>query len=190
MPFYVYSPDRPGISAEMEAMVEAHWAYMDQFAGRLILRGPTLSADGEEHTGSVHLVDLPDQASADRFATEEPFWRAGCYERVTAARAVVLLHREPVDDPLASGTPSALVTGHWPARPGGEFRSAPADSFGQPIRFVAALVDDDESRTTGVVMVVSAVADEAVRIAQPFANRFAGEPVALTVHRWQRGGRS
>src|SRR6516164_6755109 len=115
MLFYVHGQDRPGAQAEMEALAEAHWSYMDRFAGRLILRGPTLSGDGIEHTGSVHVVDLDNRASAERFATEEPYWQAGLYRDITIARAVVLHHREP-----AKGLPaaSALVTGRWPARPG------------------------------------------------------------------------
>jgi uncharacterized protein YciI len=71
MPFYVHGHDKPGVGAEMLDLTEAHWSYMDRFADRLILRGPTLSDDGAEHTGSVHVVDLADRAGAERFATEE-----------------------------------------------------------------------------------------------------------------------
>ena len=46
MLFYVDGRDRPGGEAEMDDLAEAHWSYMDRFADRLILRGPTLS-DGE-----------------------------------------------------------------------------------------------------------------------------------------------
>src|SRR2546429_9014124 len=101
MPFYVYGQDRPGAQAEMEALAEAHWSYMDRFADRLILRGPTLSEDGAEHTGSVHVVDLADRASAERFATEEPYRVAGLYRKVTTVRTVVLLRREISEEPNA-----------------------------------------------------------------------------------------
>jgi hypothetical protein len=92
---------------------------MDRFANRLILRGPTLSDDGTEHTGSVHVVNLADRASAEQFATEEPYWLAGLYRQVTTVRTVVLLHREPTDGSLTSGVPNALIliTGQWPAEP-------------------------------------------------------------------------
>src|SRR5215471_9632886 len=111
MLFYVHGQDRPGAQAEMEALAEAHWAYMDRFAGRLILRGPTLSDDGTEHTGSVHVVDLADRAGAERFAAEEPFWLAGLYQQVTATRAVVLHRHEPAESLPAPGVPDALITG-------------------------------------------------------------------------------
>jgi uncharacterized protein len=184
MPFYVHGQDRPGAQDEMEALAEAHWSYMDRFAGRLILRGPTLSGDGAEHTGSVHVVDLADRASAERFATEEPYWQAGLYRDITVARAAVLHHCEP-----AEGLPeaSALVTGQWPARPG-DLPLSGVDPDSR-LSFVALLVDDDQSRTTGIVSVVGALPGEAASILQPLADQFTGEPVALTAQRWTRGGR-
>ena len=168
----------------MEALAEAHWSYMDHFADQLILRGPPLSDDGAEHTGSVHVVDLDGRAGAERFATEEPYWQAGLYRDITVAPAVVLHHCE-----LAEGLPtaSALVTGQWPAR-----RSGLSLSGADPDRrlsFVALLVDDDQSRTTGIVSVATALAGEAAGIVQPLADQLGGEPVALTAQRWTRGGR-
>jgi uncharacterized protein YciI len=188
MPFYVYGQDRPGAQPEMEALAEAHWSYMDRFADRLILRGPTLSDDGNEHTGSVHVVDLPDRAGAERFATEEPYWQAGLYQDVTVARAVVLHQYEPADGPPADAVPGALVTGQWPARPG----DLPLSGVDPDARlaFVALLVDDDDqSRTTGIVSVAAILPGAAAGIVQPLADRLGGGRVALTAQRWTRGGR-
>ncbi len=185
MPFYVYGRDRPGAQAEMEALAEAHWSYMDRFADRLILRGPTLSGDGTEHTGSVHVVDLADRAAAERFATEEPYWQAGLYRDLTIAPAVVLHHRELAGGLPAAGVPDALVTGQWSPQPRHDRGPGPDNR----LRFVALLVDDGQARTTGIVAVVGALPGEAAGIVQPFADRFAGEPVALTAQRWARGGR-
>jgi uncharacterized protein len=192
MPFYVHAQDRPGVGTELDDLAEAHWSYMDRFANRLILRGPTLSDDGAEHTGSVHVVDLTDRASAERFATEEPYWLAGLYREVTTARTVVLLHREPTQGSLTARPPHALVTGQWPPKPRSA-RNTERDLLVDPdsrLRFVAVLVDDDQSRTTGVVAVVRALPRDTRRIIQPFADQLAGEPVDLTAQRWQRGGRS
>jgi uncharacterized protein len=192
VPFYVHAQDRPGALPEMEALAEAHWSYMDRYAGRLILRGPTLSDDGTEHTGSIHVIDLDDRASAERFATEEPYWLDGLYRQVTISRTVVLLRREPVDGALASGAPCALVTGRWAHQPrnlGAADLQAPEVSP-EDVRFMAVLVDDNQTCTTGVASIVSAAPDEALRIAQPLADQLIGGPVALTAQRWQRGGRS
>jgi len=175
----------------MEDLVEAHWSYMDRFADRLILRGPTLSDDGAQHTGSVHVVDLADRASAERFAMEEPYWLAGLYRRITTVRAVVLLRPEPTEDSRTA--PHALITGQRPPKPRdaggteGELLGVDLDSR---LRFVAVLVDDDQSHRTGIVSVVRALPGEAVRIIEPFAAQLIGESVTLTAQRWQRGGRS
>lgn len=193
MLFYVYAEDRPGAGPELLDLAEAHWSYMDRFADRLVLRGPTLSDDGSEHTGSVHVVDLADRASAERFAAEEPYRLAGLYQEVTIAAAVVLLHRGPAEGPLTSEAPHTLVTGSWPPEP----RSA--SGTGRPplgvdsesrVRFVAVLVDDNDSCTTGIVSVVGALPAEALTITQAFAGQFTSEPLDLTAQRWRRGGRS
>ena len=193
MPFYVHGQDRPGALPEMEALAEAHWSYMDRFADRLILRGPTLSDDGTGHTGSVHVVDLADRASAERFATEEPYWQAGLYRHVTVGRTVVLLHREPAGGLPASVAPDALITGRWSPQPRGAGETGlqlPAADPDSRVSFVAVLVDDDQACTTGVVAVVNALPGEAAGIVQPLADQLTGEPVVLTAQRWTRGGRS
>jgi uncharacterized protein len=54
---------------------------MDVHADALVARGPTLSADGTSHTGSVHVVEAATIDDARRFAFEEPYWLAGVYAR-------------------------------------------------------------------------------------------------------------
>ncbi|MEW1699124.1 YciI family protein [Streptomyces sp. NPDC091278] len=187
MVFFIHAQDRPGVAEQLFRFAEEHWSYMDRFDGRLILRGPTLSDDGEEHTGSVHLVDLPDRAAAERFATEEPYWRAGLYREFTAAPATVLLHREP-----APGVPYTLVTARWPPRVRTPGDAGPGLLGAEPddrLRFVAVLTDDDQDRTTGVVAVVRSLPDEARGLVQASADLLAGGPTPLTARRWQRGGR-
>jgi uncharacterized protein len=177
----------------MVALAEAHWSYMDRYADRLILRGPTLSDDGTQHTGSVHVIDLDDRASAERFATEEPYWLDGLYRHVTISRTVVLLRREPVEDTPASEVPSTLITGRWAHQPrnlGGTDLRLPEVSPEGRVRFMAVLVDDSQTCSTGIASIVSAVPGEALRILQPLADQLIGGPVALTAQRWQRGGRS
>jgi uncharacterized protein len=193
VPFYVHAQDRPGTLPEMEALAEAHWSYLDRYADQLILRGPTLSGEGTEHTGSVHVIDLDDRASAERFATEEPYWLDGLYRHVTISRTVVLLRREPVDDTAALRAPSALITGRWAHQPrdaGGTGLKLPEVSPEGRVRFMAVLVDDSQSCTTGIAAIVSAVPGEALRIVQPLADQLAGGRVTLTAQRWQGGGRS
>jgi hypothetical protein len=58
------------------------------------------------------------------------------------------------------------------------------------VSFVALLVDDDRSCTTGVAAIVCAIPAEALRIIQAVAGQLTGEPVTFTAQRWRRGGRA
>ncbi|HEX3751185.1 MAG TPA: YciI family protein [Streptosporangiaceae bacterium] len=177
MPYYVYGQDRPDAGPAMEKLTEAHWSYMDRFADRLILRGPTRSDDGAEHTGSVHVVDLPAQASAERFAAEEPFQQAGLFQRIIVAPALIVRHREP-------GRDLALVTGEWPPHD-----SPLGAELDDQVSF-AAVLGADPSRSTGLVAVLSAPQlDQAATVIQALADQLAGQPVNLTAQRWKPGGR-
>ncbi|KUL23949.1 YciI family protein [Actinoplanes awajinensis] len=86
MEFLCYHRDRPGSLALRYELGEAHWAYMDGFEAELIARGPTLAADGETPTGSLHIVELPDPAAARAFAFDEPTYQAGVYRDVLLRR--------------------------------------------------------------------------------------------------------
>jgi uncharacterized protein YciI len=81
--FFVYGIDEDGVDARLDELGEAHWAYMDRFAEQLVARGPTLSPDGTAHTGSIHILGASDLDAARRFASDEPFARAGLYSAVT-----------------------------------------------------------------------------------------------------------
>ncbi|MBD0711154.1 MULTISPECIES: YciI family protein [unclassified Streptomyces] len=184
MVFYVHAIDRPGVIDRLIELGEEHWSYMDRFDSRLILRGPTLSDDGEDHTGSVHVVDLADRAAAERFATEEPYWSAGLYGDLTVAPAEVLLRREP-----DASAPHTLVTTRWPARPRHAGQWFPGAEPDGRLGFVAVLVDDEQDGTTGLVAAVRALPDEARNLIRPLADLLSGGPTPLTAQRWQRGGR-
>lgn len=84
MEYFVYGRDRPGGFDVKVSLNEEHWAFMDKYV--LIARGPTLTEDGEETTGSLHIVDLPDVEAVRAFAYNEPYYRAGAFESVLLAR--------------------------------------------------------------------------------------------------------
>ncbi|WP_030984042.1 YciI family protein [Streptomyces sp. NRRL WC-3744] len=86
MEFFCYHRDRPGSLPLRRELREEHWSYMDRYAKEVIARGPTLAADGDTPTGSVHIVDLPDPAAARAFAFDEPNHQAGVYRDVLLRR--------------------------------------------------------------------------------------------------------
>ncbi len=114
MQFFVLGIDGPGFGVD-DDLNEAHQAYMDRSADVLVARGPTRSADGGHHTGSVHVVELPDAAEAARFAEEEPFARSGCYSTIEVTQIVACLDDTMWDRPPAQpGGASALVRATFP----------------------------------------------------------------------------
>jgi uncharacterized protein YciI len=178
VPYYVYGEDKPGVLDGLIENGEAHWSYMDRFADRLILRGPSLTPDGEEHTGSLHIVDVDSRAEAEEFAYQEPYWLAGFYQPLTVARAVVLVDRK-------TDVPKTLVTGEWDPAAVADLREPDGR-----LSFVARLVDDEGWRSIGIIAAVSALPAEALTIVQRVADKWSGGSVLLTARRWQRGGRS
>jgi hypothetical protein len=66
---------------------------MDAYADAMIARGPTLNEDGTAATGSMLIVDLPNEEAARAFAFDEPNYRAGVYADVMIRRWQNMLAR-------------------------------------------------------------------------------------------------
>ena len=82
---------------------------MDRFAAGMTARGPTLAADGETWTGSLHIVDLPDDAAARAFVEHEPYNRAGLFEDHFIRRFDNLAGRDMWQFPRGPEEPRFLV---------------------------------------------------------------------------------
>jgi uncharacterized protein YciI len=173
MDFLFFCRDKPGVGALLEQNAEAHWSFMDGYADRLLIRGPTLSDDGEAHTGSLHIVRLDDVAETETFAYQEPFYRAGAYGAVTILRWQDRLGRsirdfQPVgDDPLffaiGPGTPDLS-----------KLRDRCA-AYG----WTRAL---NEAKWSGFAAILQATSPDAVHGMLPYTP-------AAEVRRWRVGGR-
>ena len=80
MDFFVYSRDAAGTTLRGDReLLEEHWSYMGGFAESMIARGPTLAADRETATGSLHVLGLPSVDAAREFVAGDPNNRAGVY---------------------------------------------------------------------------------------------------------------
>ena len=66
---------------------------MDRFAESMIARGPTLGADRDTATGSLHVLTLPSVNAAREFVALEPNNRAGVYSEHLVLRFEDLLGR-------------------------------------------------------------------------------------------------
>jgi uncharacterized protein YciI len=172
---------------------EAHQAYMDQWADRLVARGPTLSDDGEHHSGSIHVLRVEDRPTAEQFAFAEPYARAGWYASVTVSSMVALVGGTMWDrsrpDPEA---PAAFVSVTWSPRPvekawSARVREAFIGSDGPPWLFGGLLTTDAGRRSVGLAGAVELAPTDAARRLEPVLDR--GDAVRVEVRRWSRGGR-
>src|SRR4051812_24942531 len=158
---------------------------MDRFAGGMIARGPTLSADRQTATGSVHIVDLPDAAAARMFAFEEPNYLAGVYADVTVRRFANLLGRTMWEFPgRGLEADRFLVLGHTRAAAARPERLL--DS-GQTERLIAfgPLFSEDRDEWVGTAVIGEFADATAAREVLAAAGLYDD----VEVHNWTFGGR-
>jgi uncharacterized protein len=176
--FFVYSRAVSGAGdAEDASLNEEHWSYMDRFADRMIARGPTLAANRETWTGSLHIVDLPSPAAVHAFVEHEPYNRAGLFEEHLIRRFHNLLGRTMWESPEGEtpDDPRFLVIAHAPSN-----LTAPAperlDVYGE-------LLTLDEGRPVGVALALQAPTRQAV------ATLLRCDQADVQIHDWEFGGR-
>jgi uncharacterized protein YciI len=79
--FILYCLDKPGSLDVRMANREAHLVYARGQTDIVKLGGPISNGAGEM-AGSMLLLDLPDLAAAEAFAANDPYTKAGLFERV------------------------------------------------------------------------------------------------------------
>jgi uncharacterized protein YciI len=197
MQYFVHGRDAPGARRVREQHTEAHWAYMDRYASTLIARGPTLTEDGEDVTGSVHLVELPGREAAQTFASNDPYHQAGVFADVLLRRWRSALGRTMWDFTGGGDDPRFLVLGHGRAPmtyvgagPDADQRAYLAGHLPRQLIADGPLLSDDGSEWLGTVTLVELpdrAAAEAMLIRSPHGRAELYEKVE--VHRWRFGGR-
>lgn len=181
MEFFCYHRDRTGSLPLREELIEAHWSYMDGYAAEMIARGPTLTADREVPTGSVHVLDLPDPAAARTFAFDEPGHQAGVYRDVLLRRWRNTLGRTMWDFPGGrTGGDRFLVLGLG----AGEAVDLEVPPGRDELIAYGPLLSDDGDTWLGTAALVRAP-DPATARALLTVDRYA----EIEVSPWQFGGR-
>jgi uncharacterized protein YciI len=188
--FFVYSRDAEGAGAlrDDDELLEAHWSYMDRFAESMIARGPTLAADRETATGSLHILGLPSVDAAREFVDREPNNRAGVYAEHSVWRFENLLGRTMWESPNAADEPRFLII----VRPeSGRMRRepVPVESLSAELRdrliLYGALTTLDDAAPVGVALAIQAP-DEGVGALLEQGRLGLDE---IEVHNWEFGGR-
>jgi uncharacterized protein YciI len=171
----------PAGGADDDALNEAHWSYMDRFAGSMIARGPTLAPDRETWTGSVHVLGLPDADAARRFVADEPYNRAGLYEEHSIWVFENVLGRTMWE--FAGGQanePRFLVIAEGSSEP------MPLAGLRERLILYGTLRSDPDDPATGVALAVQAPTRAAV---DALAHEAVSPRARMQVYDWEFGGR-
>jgi uncharacterized protein len=178
MDFLVIGHDGPTFGIADRDVDEEHQTYMEGWLPRLLARGPLLSAHGEEHRGSIHVVEAEDLRAARVFATAEPYAAEGWYDQVTVTTYLPLVPGTMWDRPRPPrGTRSSFV------RATGAPRRHSGARLGDTWVFGGILLDEagDDMGVAGALDLPEPEAEAAVRRLFPDAE--------VSAQRWRRGGR-
>jgi uncharacterized protein len=167
------------------ALDEAHWSYMDKFADGMIARGPTLAADRETWTGSLHIVDLANAEAAREFVEHEPYNRAGLFEHHLIRRFNNLLGRTMWEFPSGSDDPRFMVIVHARAAAVPDLTALPRER----LIVHGELLALDDARPVGAVLALQAPTREAVDTLLRRGQPGLAEHVDLEILDWEFGGR-
>lgn len=79
--FIIQCWDKPQAQELRAATRPAHLEYVNSGTVKLIAVGPMLTDDGQPF-GSLLIIEAEDRPAAERFAAEDPYARAGLFDRV------------------------------------------------------------------------------------------------------------
>jgi hypothetical protein len=86
MPYAIQTLDKPGTADLRASTRPAHLDYLKAHQHLLLAAGALINDDGTGGNGGILLVDTDDRAVAERFINEDPFTKAGLFEKVTVTR--------------------------------------------------------------------------------------------------------
>jgi uncharacterized protein len=166
---------------------------MDQFAEGMIARGPTLGADRETWTGSIHIVDLASAEAAREFIEREPYNRAGLFDDHIIRRFKNLLGRTMWQSSGGSVERRFFVIAEVAPEAGEhatavllpDFTALPRE---RPIVHGELLTPDDAT-PTGVVLALQAPTRESVAALLREGQASLEERFDVQILDWQFGGR-
>jgi hypothetical protein len=198
MDFFVYSRDVAGTALRDDReLLEEHWSYMDAFAESMIARGPTLAADRDTATGSLHVLGLPSVDAAREFVAREPNNRAGVYAEHSIWRFENLLGRTMwTFSGVVADEPRFLIIACSDRRDESARRSSgpsPQESLPPELRerliLYGALSTLDDAEPVGVALAVHAPdRDAVVALLEDGRAGFDVFP-DVEIHNWEFGGR-
>ncbi len=161
---------------------------MDRFAESMIARGPTLDANRETATGSLHVLALPGVNAAREFVASEPNNLAGVYGEHLIWRFENLLGRSMWEFSRRAAEPRFLVIGRSHLG-----RLVPAGDLPtgllERLILYGALATLDTAEPDGVALALQAPDRDAVDELLEDEQTGLGVLSDVEIHDWDFGGR-
>jgi uncharacterized protein len=82
MLFVVIANDKPGTFGTRKATREAHLAWLKGLGPKIKIAGPFLDSSQSIMNGSLLIIEAENEAVARALAAEDPYARAGVFQRV------------------------------------------------------------------------------------------------------------
>lgn len=86
MPYVIQTQDKPGAASVRAEARPAHLEYLTRHQSLLLAAGALIEDDGTGGNGGVLIVDTDSRAEAEKFINEDPFTKAGLFQKVTVTR--------------------------------------------------------------------------------------------------------
>jgi uncharacterized protein YciI len=86
MPYAIVTQDKPDHAHIRAQARPAHLEYLTANQHKLLAAGALIDDDGTGGHGGILIIDTDDRAEAERFIADDPFSKAGLFEKVTVTR--------------------------------------------------------------------------------------------------------
>jgi len=97
MYFIILATDKPNATQIRQQARPTHLDYIGGFGTQIVAAGATLSDDGTAMTGSFFLVDMPDRGAVEEYVRNDPYVKAGLFERVEIRRWRKVIFHPPAE---------------------------------------------------------------------------------------------
>ena len=86
MAYLIRTYDKPDSAALRSATREAHLAWLEPYLEQILAGGGFLGEDDKPTSGGLIILDTDSREQAERFAADDPYARAGLFQKVEIVR--------------------------------------------------------------------------------------------------------
>ena len=99
MPLFLINARDKANSSELRlATRQAHLEFAKEASHKIAMAGPVLSEDGETMCGSTFVIEFETMAEAQAWAADDPYAKAGLFERTEIIPFMWLIGSGPSND--------------------------------------------------------------------------------------------